>query len=203
MVAKAIEETKGIVTCKRLGYLKNFRLHFVKCENTDPRETYNDISSTMLREVMSTKKGVRLREALDWMALSADLLWRCRSSWISKARSARGCRITFQASIEELRQPEPPRSYEEPPHFDDPPSLDELGISQVLEQSPSTKGSDSPEASTFQNIPPFIQEPQSPVDPPPINNKKRRFSATGLEEDADVSLVAQCTETEKTESCQF
>ena len=205
IVAKLIEETKGLVTCTRLELGRNFRLQFVKCEDIDPRATYNDISSTILREVMTTKKGVKLREALDWMALSADLLWRCRSSWIDKARSDKGCFINFQESMEELRQPGPPCSYEKPPHFDDPPSFEKLSrvhlrVSRLLS---SIKRSAQPEAYTCQDNPPNYEEPQPLGDLPPINTKKRRFSVTGLEEDVDLSVVAQCTETQKPGSCRF
>ncbi len=96
----------------------------MKCEKLDARADYNDISSTALREVMRKETGIKPREALDWMALSADLLWRCRSSWIDKARLGTGCRIKFQEPMEGLQLHESPISYMDRPHYDDPPSLE-------------------------------------------------------------------------------
>ena len=181
---KAVEDSKAIVSCRRLGS-QTFRLLFVKCEDIRPRSTYNDISSTILRNVMSTKKGVRLREALDWMALSADLLWLCRSSWMGKARQRGGDCINFQQSIEELRQPQPRRTYEKPPHFDNPPS-----IVKILEKEKRELASELLELAqvTSQDNPPTFEDPELLENLPPINQrklpinqKKRKFSATGLE----------------------
>ena len=209
--ARAVEELKAVVTCKRQPSDRTLTLRFVKCEDIDPRANYNDISSTTVREVMRSKKGVKLKEALDWMALSSDVLWRYKASWIDKARLGKGCRIKFQ----EL--PELPMSYPEPPHFDDPPSLDVLGLVEASEPSPSNEEVPSLESPGLQEDSPVIEEPQQLVEfqqldePPPTNTKKRRFSETGLEDDVKILgdsaegglLVAEDAEMQKPESCHF
>lgn len=184
--ARAVEELKAVVTCKRQLSDRTLTLRFVKCEDIDPRANYNDISSTTVREVMRSKKGVRLKEALDWMALSSDVLWRYRDSWIDKARLGKGCCIKFQ----EL--PELSMSYPEPPHFDDPPSLETLGLVEASESSPSIEELPSLESPALQEDSPVIEEPQQLVEfqqldePPHTNPKKRRFSETGLEDDIKI-----------------
>ena len=194
MFGKATEEMRAVLTCRRQTDGRTLTLRFVKCEEIEERANYNDISSTTVREVMSTKSGIKLREALDWMALSADLLWRCRASWIDKARLQTGCCINFQEPAEELLMPEEPRSYEEPPSFDKPRSLEELGLLATIEKpSPSI---DMPpslvEDPTSHEMFPSFEEPRSPNEPQPpeepwtVNGKKRRFSATGLEADVEV-----------------
>ncbi len=113
--------------CKRQVQGQKLTLRFVKCDDVDPRADYNDISSTKLREVMSTKRGVKLQEALDWMALSADLLWRRKASWIDKARLGTGGLIKFQRSTKELLLPENCLSDEESASSEDPRRLRSLG----------------------------------------------------------------------------
>lgn len=200
-LAKTFEDTKGVVACERLLGGQTLSIRFVKCQDMNPRRSFNDISSSMLRKVMSTEEGVKLREALDWMALSADLLWRCKASWIDKARSGTGCCIKFEESIEELQQPGSPRSYETPPHFDDPPSREELRLRElqlkelrlkelwVIESSEQSPPIGEPPSLA----PPILREqvlnvekPHSAEKAPPTNHKKRRFSATGLEEDIEI-----------------
>ena len=178
--ARAVEELKAVVTCKRQLSDRTLTLRFVKCENVDPRADYNDISSTTVREVMRSKKGVKLKEALDWMALSSDLLWRHKASWIDKARLGKGCCINFH----EL--PELPMSYPEPPHFDDPPSLDVLGLVEASEPSPSNEEVPSLESPGLQEDSPVIEEPQQLDEPPPTRPQKRHFSETGLEDDIKI-----------------
>ena len=176
-LARAVEELKAVVKCKRqLGH-QTLNLRFVKCEEVDPRADYNDISSTILRKVMRNQTGVKLKEALDWMALSSDLLWRYKDLWIDKARLGTGCRITFQDL------PELPMSYPEPPHFDDPPSLDVLGIVEASEPSPSTEEVPSLESPALLEEPPTSEEPPSQEELLPTNPKKRNFSATGFDDD--------------------
>lgn len=213
--ARAIEELKAVVTCKRQLSDRTLTLRFVKCEDIDPRANYNDISSTTVREVMRSKKGVRLKEALDWMALSSDVLWRYRDSWIDKARLGKGCCIKFQ----EL--PELSMSYPEPSHFDHPPSLEVLGL--VRASQSSTEEVPSLESPTLQEDSPTIEEPQQLEklqqlvkfqqldEPPHTNPKKRRFSETGLEDDikilsdtaGDRLLVDEGAQMQETESCHF
>lgn len=209
--ARAVEELKAVVTCKRQLSDRTLTLRFVKCEDIDPRANYNDISSTTVREVMKNKKGVKLKEALDWMALSSDVLWRYKASWIDKARLGKGCRIKFQ----EL--PELPMSYLEPPHFDDPPSLEILELVEASEPSPSIGEPPSLESPALQEDSPVIEEPQQPVEfqqldePPHTNPRKRRFSETGLEDDikvlsdtaGDRLLVHEGAWMQGPESCHF
>lgn len=179
-VATAIRELKAVLTCQRQLEGRTINLRFVKCEGVDLLADYNHISSTTVRDVMSKEHGIKLREALDWMALSADLLWRCKDSWIDKARLGTGCCINFQESTEELRLPETPRSYESPPSFDEPRSPEELELVEANEESPSIEKPPSLENPTSHEITPSFEEL------PPKNEKKRRFSATGLEADIEV-----------------
>ena len=186
-VAAAKEDMKAVVTCRRMVTGRTITLRFVKCEDVDVRAHCNDISSTTLRSVMREQRGIKLREALDWMALSAHLLWRCKASWSHEARLGTGCCIKFQESTEKLLLPETPRSYQEPPSFDDPPSLQELGLDVLFESTSSTEQPPLLEGSTSHDIsPPFKEpqlpeEPQAPGKPLGTNHRKRRFSATGLE----------------------
>ena len=178
--ARVVEEMKAVVTCTRRWQFQTLNLRFLKCEDVDPRAAYNDISSTTLREIMSRKSGIKLREALDWMALSGDLLWRCRASWIDKARSGTGSCINLEESIEELQRPESPRSYEEPPKFDNPPSLEELKLTQPFEQSPPIEEAPSLDPSKLQEESPTVEERQPLEELLATNNKKRKFSEMGL-----------------------
>ena len=180
---RAVQELKSVVTCKRYMADQSLTLRFIKCEAVIPRADYNDISSSVLREAMSTKSGVKLREALDWMALSADVLWQCRASWIDKARLGTGCCVKFD-QLPELPMPQEESGfYDDPPHFDDPPSLEELGLAD----SSSEDEPPSLESPALQEDSSVVVEPGSPVEPPHTNHKKRRFSATGLEDDAEAS----------------
>ena len=168
---------------------RKITLRFIKCEAVVPRANYNDISSSILREVMSTESGVKLREALDWMALGADVLWWCRASWIDKARLGTGCCVNFD-QLPQLPLPhEESGFYEEPPHFDDPPpvpSLEELRPVEIFEETPPVDEPPSLESPALQEDSPIIEEPQSLAEPPPTNWKKRNFSATGLKDDIEV-----------------
>lgn len=164
----------------------------MKCEEINSRRKYNDISSTIVRNVMRKQKGVKLREALDWMVLSADLLWQCRASWIDKARLGTGCCINFQLSTEDLLSLEEAPPYEEPPSFDDPPTREELELVKFVKSSPSVEELPLLEHPTSHDISPSFEEPQSlerpqlPEEPSNKNEKKRRFSATGLEAEIEV-----------------
>ena len=182
--ARAVEDLKAVVTCTRHLGDQTTTLRFVKCGDVDPRANYNDISSTKLREVMSTKTGVKLREALNWMALSADLLWLCKNSWLDKARLGMGCCIKFDQLPAGISEPD--EEYEDPPHFDDPPPLELLGLAEVFEQSPSIEELPTLESPTLQEQLPTVVEPQSLEEPPHTKSRKRHFSATGLDHDPEV-----------------
>lgn len=179
IVAKATEELKAVITCRREVGGRTLTLRFVKCEDVDSRAEYNDISSTILRKAMREKKGVKLKEALDWMALSPHLLWRYQAPWIDKARLGTGCCTSFQALTEEFRVPE------ESTFFEKPPSLEELGL---VEAVPSSLEKPPPlEDTTSHDLSPSFEETQSLDDsllrkePSGMTNKKRRFSETELE----------------------
>lgn len=160
------EEMTVVLTCERQEWGRTLTLRFLKYEDASSRANYNDISSTVLREVMSTMTGVKLREALDWMALSADLLWRYKDFWIDKARLGNGCCIKFDRLPEQSRLYEVFSMYEEPPHYDDPPSLDELGLLEASEQSPPIDEPTSLESPALLEESPAVEESQSPEGPP-------------------------------------
>ena len=198
-VAKAIEELKAVLTCqRRLDDGQTITLRFVKCEEIDSRKEYNDISSTILRGVVMEQEGVKLREALDWTTLSADLLWQCRASWIVTARLGTGCCIDFQLSAEDILSLDEPPSDEEPPSFDNPRSLEELGLVKVVRSSPLAEDPPPLEDATLHEVSPSIKEPktlegpqklegpQLPEEPSSEMNKKRRFSETGLGAEVEV-----------------
>ena len=208
---RAVQDLKAVVTCIRDMMDQILTLRFIKCDAVDPRADYNDISSSILREVMSTKSGVKLREALDWMALGADVLWRCRASWIDKARLGTGCCVKFDQLPEFPMLHEESGFYEEPPHYDDPPSLKELGLVEVFEESSSVDEPPSLESPALQEDSPIIEEPQSLAEPPQTNRMKRRFSATGLEDDGEALgdsagagvVVNEDDEIQNPEQCQI
>lgn len=56
-----------------------------------------------------------MKAVLNWMALSADVLWQYKGCWIEKARLGTGCCISFQPSTEELQMSEISNSLEKPP----------------------------------------------------------------------------------------
>lgn len=190
-----------VVTCQPQVQGQTHTLRFLKYEDVNARASYNDISSTVLREVMSIEKGVKLREALDWMALSADLLWRCKDSWIDKARLGNGCCIKFD------QVPKHSRLFEEPPHYDDPPSLKELGLVGASEQSAPIDEPLSPKSPISLESSPTVEEPELPEEPSHHNRRKRFLSETGFEDDVDTVndptggglLLAKVAEAEEAE----
>ena len=130
---KVLEEMKAVLTCqRRLDDGRTITLRFVKCEDIEPRKNYNDISSTIVRKIMTKQNCVKLKEALDWMVLSADLLWHCRASWIDKARQGIGHHISFQLPTEDLSPLEEGSTDEEHPSFDDLPPLKKLKLSKTV-----------------------------------------------------------------------
>lgn len=217
-VAKATEELKAVLECRRkLDDGQWITLRFVKCQNLAPSERYNNFSSTDVREVMRRQEGIKLKEALDWMALSADLLWRCKASWIDEARLGVNFCINFQPSTEDLLSLEEPPSYEDPPSYDDPPSLEELDRVKNIKASPLVEEPPLLEYSTPYDVSPSIQEPQTTEEHPLLEyssphdvtlsikepqtlealqvreetsgtlDKKRHFSETGLEAEAEIT----------------
>ena len=209
-MTRALQDLKAVIECKRGIGDQKLTLRFIKCEAVDPRADYNNISSSTLREVMSTKSGVKLKEALDWMALGADVLWRCRASWIDKVRLGTGCCVKFDQWPESPIPHEESEIYEEPPHFDDPPSLEELGLVEVFEESSPVDEPPSLESPALQEDSPTIEEPKSLAEPPQTNRKKRRFSATGIEDDVEalgdsagaLVVVSEDDEMQNPEKCQ-
>ena len=193
IVAKALEDLKAVLTCQRkLEDGRTITLRFVKCEELDSRKQYNDISSTIVRGIVVKQSGIKLREALDWTTLSADLLWQCKASWIGEAKLGTSCSINFQPSAEDLLSLEEPPSDEEPPSFDEPRSLEELGLVKVVTSSPSAEEPPPLEDTTSHEVSPSIKEPQTlkesqmPKEPSSEMNKKRRFSETGLEAEVEI-----------------
>lgn len=138
------------------------------------------------------ERGIKLREALDWTTLSADLLWQCKASWIGRARLDDYCCINLQPSAEDFLSLEEPPSDEEPPSFDDPPSLEELGLVKVIPASPSAEepppleDAMSHEVTPSMKGPKTLEEPQLPEEPTNKMNKKRHFSETGLEAEIEI-----------------
>ena len=188
-IAKILEELESIAECERVWSSGKITLRFVNRWVADPRAECNDISSTMLRAIMHTEKDDRLKEAMDWMALSADLLWHYRSSWIEKARSSTGERINFLQSVDELEPSgnsikcKTPMS---PPNFNDPPSLEQLDLLWEAEVSLSEEEFFSLSNSMLQEESPSAAEPQPSAQPPSaVKKQKRKFSAAGLEDDVE------------------
>lgn len=190
VLAKVTEELKAVVTCRRQVEGRTLNLRFVKCEDVDSRANYNDISSTVIRNLMSKKHGSKLREALDWMALSADLLWWCKASWIDEAKLGTGCCINFPEAAKELHLPEKHRSYESTP------SLGERGLMKVIEVAPPSEELPPLEEPPSHEISPSFEEPRSleqhpvPEKSTTTNNKKRRFSETGQE--GEIGFMDDC-----------
>jgi hypothetical protein len=101
MIAEKTKDLKTILFCHRSVWAKNNRalmICFVKC-NDESLISDRSISSTRLRETMSTCDGERLNVSLNEMALSPDLLWRSRALWLGKAGARAGDCITLPTSI--------------------------------------------------------------------------------------------------------
>ena len=162
-VAKATEELKAVLTCQGQVEGRTIILRFVKREDVDSRADYNDISSTIVRNIMSTK-GDRL-ETLNWMALSAQVLWQYKDCWDDKARLGKESCIRLQQSAEELQIPEKPKPFEQPPPLEEPPSSDGLPPLQKPERETKVPPSieDLPAFESFapREISHSCEEPQS------------------------------------------
>ena len=190
VVVKTTKDFKGVLICKQrhLPEGQALTLRFLKCDDVDPREVYNDISSTILRDAMHKKTGVKLKEALDWMALSSDILWRCKYFWIKKARKGTGGCVSFNISIEEMHLSRPPTVYEMPPWVEKCELAEPSKARSASEPAPSLEDPTSQDPETT----PSFEQPRSPEEsrlgenPPETNSKKRLFSATGLGDEAEV-----------------
>ena len=135
---------------------------------------------------MSRGKDCRnMKATLNWMALSADVLWQYKDSWIDKARLRTGCCIKFQESTKELQMPKNSKSLEKHPSLEKSRSLGEFGLIEAVETPSSAKDLPSLDHSASREISSF-EEPQSSEQLRPTNMKKRRFSATGLEANVQV-----------------
>ena len=189
-VAKAVKDLEAVLICKRQVRDQTVNLRFVKCEDVDPRKAYNDISSTGLREVMSTESGIKLEEALSWMALSSHILWPCKAWW--KASLGAGCCCKFPESIKGFASPEEFSLCEQcmlDQEFTSSEvslSPEELGLAEVVETSPSFEDPESHDISPSFEEPQSFEVPQLPKETPGTNHKKRHFSATGLEAKTEI-----------------
>ena len=101
-VAKAERDLEHVLYCQHHHKGKNITLRFVKATSTSRRFKWTrDTSSTNVREAMQKKRGRRLKEALAEMALSPDVLWHHRSTWMDAARESRGRCINFPSALDE------------------------------------------------------------------------------------------------------
>ena len=97
MIAKKTRDLKSILFCHRsVKKHRDLKVYFVK-RNDESLDRF--ISSTRLREAMSTCDGKRLNVSLNEMALSPNLLWRSRASWLGQAGARAGDCITLPTSI--------------------------------------------------------------------------------------------------------
>ena len=157
--AQAIEDLKAVLTCQRYVNGQTVNLRFVKC-GKDERAEYNDISSSDIRKVMHMKDGAKLKAALHWMALSAEVLWAYQNLWIDEARLGTGSLITFLDFTEDFVLSEGSSSEAVTTPSEISPTLEELGLVEVVEKSASI--SEQPPTST----PPISNAP-SLTNPPP------------------------------------
>ena len=199
-VAQAIEDLKAVATCQRYVNGQTLTLRFVQC-GKDKRKGYNDISSSDIRRIMHRGNGAKLKAALDWMALSAEVLWAHQNFWIEQARLGTGSLVTFLDFTEEFVISEGSSSDTATTPSEISPTLEELGLVKVVEESPAipeqrptstppisnapslTDPSPYPSPSREKSEPqsPNEPEPQPPNEPQDPNDRERRSSETGLE----------------------
>ena len=199
-VAQAIEDLKAVATCQRYVNGQTINLRFVQLGKGD-REDYNDISSSDIRKIMHRGDGSKLKAALDWMALSAEVLWAYQNLWIDKARLGTSSLITFLDFTEEFVISEGSSSDTATTPSEISPTLEELGLVKKVEQSPAIPEqppTSTPPISNAPSLPhpppppsasfakaepqsPNDPEPQSPNEPQDPNDRERRSSETGLE----------------------
>ena len=94
-----LSDMRNILHCQRQMNGKKYTIRFVKANRSCCQEWKNYTSSSELREAMSNPRSKLMKTALDEMALSADVLWRCRSQWSEKALAKRSELITFDPCI--------------------------------------------------------------------------------------------------------
>ena len=207
VVLQAIEDLKEVLTCQRTVDGQTLDLRFVKCVkhviyvrvgrkyvDSGKRETsrmeFNDISSSEIRRIMHKKDGAKLKAALDWMALSAEVLWVYQNLWIDEARLGTGSLVKFLDFTEEFVLSEGTSSDAETTPSEIPPSLEDLGLakmdkkSQSISKQPQTSSSAISRALSLLKSRPNPSEkpePQPPNTPQDLNDRKQRSSKTGLE----------------------
>ena len=189
-----------MLTCQRYVNGQTLNLRFVQCGKND-REEYNDISSSDIRKIMHTKDGAKLKAALHWMALSAEVLWAYQNFWIDQARLGCGSLVKFLDFTEDFVLSEGSSSEAVTTPSEISPTLEELGLVEVVEKSPPILEQPTNSTPPISNAPSLINpppnpsssfeksEPQSPNDPEPhspkehqnTNDKKPPTSETGLE----------------------
>ena len=199
-VAQAIEDLKAVATCQRYVNGQTLNLRFVQCVKNG-RKKFNDISSSDIRQIMHRRDGAKLKAALNWMALSAEVLWAHQNFWIDKARLGKGALVTFLDHTEDFVISEGSSSDTVTTPSETAPTFEELGLVKVVAESPAipeqppTSTSPISNAPSLTNPPPNLSpsfeksEPQSPNDPEPQppnepqdpNDKTQRSSEAGLE----------------------
>ena len=97
-----IRDMKNILSCQRWINGQLCEIRFVKAERSRCQEWKNYTSSTELRKAMSNLPNSVLKAALDEMALSADVLWRCKSKWVEKAKAQNNELITLDPLIDRV-----------------------------------------------------------------------------------------------------
>lgn len=100
-VAHAVEDLGhgNVLYCRRQLDDRKLTIRFVKGESTRSCGA-NEISSSRVRAVMQTQRANSSREALELLALSTQVLWSYRSSWLEKARLGANDCIKFQPVYE-------------------------------------------------------------------------------------------------------
>ena len=214
VVIQAIKDLKEVLTCQQTRYGQTLTLRFVSMKHAiyvkvgkkyvksgkkaTSRKKFNDISSSEIRKIMHKKDGAKLKAALDWMALSAEVLWVYQNLWIDEARLGTGSLVKFLDFTEEFVLSEGSSSDAETTPSEIPPSLEDLGLakmdkkSQSISKQPQTSSSAILKALSRKKPPANPSEkpePQSPtgLEPQPLdetqdpNDRKQRSSETGLE----------------------
>ncbi|KAL8819475.1 MAG: hypothetical protein Q9191_007728 [Dirinaria sp. TL-2023a] len=101
-VKSMMSDMKNILCCYRAGNDEVYTIRFVKAERRWCQEKKNYTSSSELREAMSNLPSKYLKAVLDEMALSADVLWRCKSQWVEEAKAQESNLIAFDALVHDI-----------------------------------------------------------------------------------------------------
>lgn len=80
-----LEDMQHVLYCRRTVGDRTYTIRFIKAERRYYSELANYVCSSDLREAMSSNNGKYLRETLDAMALSPEILWYLRDQWITTA----------------------------------------------------------------------------------------------------------------------